>query len=251
MLKHRVIPVVLINGYSVLKTIGFNERRNLGNPITVARTYNSRNVDELVLLDIDATKSSRSIDLFTVQHISRECFMPLTVGGGLATLNDIEAALKHGADKVSINSAALENPEFIRDASRRFGSQCIVASVDVNGESSPQAVYSHSEVAQEHTLLDYCKRLQDCGVGEILLTDVCRDGAMNGCNCSLISAVAPYVATPLIYCGGVGKPDDCVEAIEAGAAAVAAASIFHFTRFTPEDCRNAMRTRGIPVRAAD
>ena len=131
MLRKRVIPIVLIDGFSVLKTIQFNERRGLGSPVTVVRTYNTRNVDELIVLDIDATRQNRSIDIFTVKDIAEDCFMPLTVGGGITNLDHIRTLLKNGADKISINSEALERPDFIKEASDVFGAQCIVVSIDV------------------------------------------------------------------------------------------------------------------------
>ena len=141
MLRKRIIPIVLLDGFSVLKTINFNQRRNLGSPITVARTYNTRNVDELVLLDIDATKQKRSIDKFTIAEVAKECFMPLTVGGGIKTVKEIQGLLAKGADKIAINSYALENPAFIKEASDMFGSQCIVVSIDVVEDNDNFYIY--------------------------------------------------------------------------------------------------------------
>jgi cyclase len=245
MLRKRVIPVVLIDGYSVLKTIRFQDRRNQGNPIVTARTYNSRNVDELVLLDIDASKNNRSIDLNTIREIASECYMPLTVGGGIQTLEDINAALLAGADKVVINSAALHNNDFIRDAVQQFGAQCIVASVDVSNNQ----IYSHAlRPIPNMSPLDFIKKMETLGVGEIFLTDVDRDGLMEGVNIELIKTISETLTIPLIYSGGVGKPQDCTAAIKAGASAIAAASIFHFTRYVPDDCKKDMRKEGIPIR---
>ena len=141
-LKKRIVPLVLLDGFSVVKTKQFKERRNLGNPITVARTYNSRNVDELIILDIDASAQSRAIDLLTIRDIATECFMPLTVGGGLRDLNDIGDALKFGADKVALNTAILNSPKLIREAAETFGSQAIVASIDVIETEGQYFVYS-------------------------------------------------------------------------------------------------------------
>lgn len=249
MLRHRVIPIVLLDGYSVVKTIRFGVRRNLGNPITVARIYNARDVDELVLLDIDAAKEGRQIDLATVSDIARECFMPLTVGGGLRTCADISAVLAHGADKVVINTAFLGNPSFLCEAAQTFGSQCIVVSLDVKqAESGGYELYSHSGVPTDLSLeraIDLCTKYL---AGEMILNDVNRDGEMNGYDHTLIRLVAKRTNIPLIVVGGAASPDDCVAAIHSGASAAAAASMFHFTNTTPLNCRNAMRAAGIPVR---
>ena len=248
MLRHRVIPVVLINGYSVLKTIHFSERRNLGNPITVARTYNTRNVDELILLDIDASMQKRSIDMFTVREIASECFMPLTVGGGVRSIEDIQKLLKAGADKVSLNYAALADPEFVRNAVRVFGAQCIVVSIDIRRRDGVNRVWSRVDPALDHDPLEWIARAQALGAGELLINFVDRDGTMDGCDQESISSYARAANVPLIVCGGVSGPDDCVAAIRSGASAVAAASIFHFTNFTPNDCKRRMAEQGIPVR---
>ena len=202
MLKHRVIPVVLLDGYSVLKTIGFKTRRNLGNPITTVRIYNARNVDELILLDIDASKENRQIDYFTIEDVASECFMPLAVGGGLSNCAHIENVLKRGADKIVINTSALENPRFIREASANFGAQCIVVSVDVSLKDGKYCIYSHAgrKVAQE--LVDWCKEIEQSGAGEIFLNSVDRDGAMGGYDSDLIRLISAEVRIPVIACGG-------------------------------------------------
>ncbi|MFZ1624477.1 MAG: imidazole glycerol phosphate synthase cyclase subunit [Gammaproteobacteria bacterium] len=248
MLRHRVIPVVLINGYSVLKTIRFSERRNLGNPITVARTYNTRNVDELILLDIDASTQKRSIDMFTVREIASECFMPLTVGGGLRSIEDIQKLLKAGADKVSLNYGALVDPEFVRNAVRVFGAQCIVVSIDIRRRDGVNRVWSRVDPALDLDPLEWIARAQALGAGELLINFVDRDGTMEGCDQESIGGYAQAADVPLIACGGISGPDDCVAAIRAGASAVAAASIFHFTNVTPNDCKRRMAEQGIPVR---
>ncbi|MEI7752470.1 MAG: imidazole glycerol phosphate synthase cyclase subunit [Candidatus Omnitrophota bacterium] len=248
MLKHRVIPVVLLDGYSVLKTIQFKTRRNLGNPITVARIYNTRNIDELILLDIDASKQQRQIDYFTIEDVASECFMPLTVGGGLSSCSHIENVLKRGADKVAINTAALKDPSFIREASAHFGAQCIVVSVDVIQSDGCYKICSHSLGTVERELLDWCKQIEGLGAGEIFLNSVDRDGMMNGYDTELIRQVSSVIKIPLISCGGAGKSADLASAIQSGASASAAASLFHFTKYTPEECRASMRAAGLPAR---
>lgn len=249
MLRTRVIPIVLLSGYSVLKTIKFDVRRNLGNPITVARIYNTRNVDELVLLDIDASKQKRAIDLFTIQDVASECFMPLTVGGGIRKIEDIRNLLKRGADKISINTYALENPNFIKESSSIFGSQCIVVSVDLKKVNDHYVIYS--SIDNENTKLnpiEWCKRCEALGAGELLISFVDRDGVMEGIDDSYISEIAKSVNIPLIACGGVSNPDDTVKMAKAGASGIGVSSIFHFTNHTPLDCKKAMDQAGIPVR---
>lgn len=249
MLRHRVIPLVLLDGYSVVKTIQFDIRRNQGNPIVVSRIYNSRNVDELILLDIDASKEGREIDLHTVNAVASECFMPLTVGGGLKSCEQISGVLEAGADKVSLNSILFENPGFLREAVSVFGSQCIVASIDVKkNPSGSYALYSHANKEARISLEEALKIIIDSRAGEILLNSVDFDGKMCGYDCDLIARVSSLTDIPVIAAGGASSPQDFVKAIHAGAAAASAASIFHFTGFTPHDCKSAMRDAGIPVR---
>ena len=249
MLRHRIIPLVLLDGYSVVKTIQFDIRRNLGSPITVARVYNARNVDELILLDIDASKQRRGIDLHTVKAVASECFMPLTVGGGINTCDDIEMTLKAGADKVSLNSIFFEKPEFFKKAASVFGSQCIVASNDVKkSQSGEHIIYSHSGKSVEFSLIDCLDFLMESKVGEILLNSVDADGMMTGYDLGLINYVSRHTNIPIIVAGGAGSPADFSLAVKAGASAVAAASIFHFTSITPLKCKENMRISNIPVR---
>jgi cyclase len=250
MLRHRVIPIVLLDGYSVVKTIEFNIRRNLGNPIVISRIYNSRNVDELILLDIDASKERREIDLHTVEAVSSECFMPLTVGGGLKSRKDISRTLEAGADKVSLNTVIFEQTEFIKEAVAVFGSQCIVASVDVRkNQDGGYELFSHAKKKINFSFEEYLQLLVESGVGEILLNNVSLDGKMCGYDYELIRYASALVTNiPVIVAGGAAHPHDCSEAIKAGASAVAAASIFHFTSFTPQLCKEDMHATGIPVR---
>ncbi len=248
MLKHRVIPVVLIDGFSVLKTIEFKTRRNLGSPVTVARTYNTRNVDELVLLDIDASKNKRSIDKFTIMDIASELFMPLTAGGGISSVEDIQTALSMGADKVAINSAALKGPKLITEGARVFGSQCIVVSIDVIKKEGQYSIYSHSGIETRVDPFEWIREVEALGAGEILLNSVSEDGKMEGIDSDLFMRATKLAKIPIIGCGGVATPEDCAKMILSGTSAVAASSIFHFTGHTPNDCKKAMREAGLPVR---
>lgn len=249
MLKHRIIPIVLLDGYSVVKTINFNTRRNLGNPIAVARIYNTRNVDELVLLDIDASKNGEKIDEYTIEAVASECFMPLAVGGGLSSCEDISRVLSRGADKVVLNTITLENPNFITEAANRFGVQCVVVSIDVKrSEDGASEIFSHSGKTVDFALLDWAREVERLGAGEIILNSVDHDGCMNGCDLELIKSVSSCVKIPVVAVGGVKEPADAVKMIQGGAAAVAAASVFHFTSITPNDLKEEMLVAGLPVR---
>jgi imidazole glycerol-phosphate synthase subunit HisF len=226
-------------------------RRNLGNPITVARIYNTRDVDELILLDIDASKEGRKIDLITIEDIALECFMPLTVGGGLRTCDDIAEVLAHGADKVSLNTVLFKQPEVIRDAVGTFGSQCIVISLDAIRDTAGNiSLFSHACAPVSMLLEEAVALCNKYEVGEILINSVDRDGTMASFDFDLIARVASLTGIPVIAAGGAGMTRDCSEAIRNGASAVAAASIFHFTSITPHECKEAMYADGFPVRLA-
>ncbi|OGX59599.1 MAG: imidazole glycerol phosphate synthase cyclase subunit [Omnitrophica WOR_2 bacterium RIFOXYC2_FULL_38_12] len=250
MLKVRVIPIVMLDGYSVVKTIKFSTRRNLGNPITVAQIYNTRNVDELILLDIDASKHEEKIDQFIISEISSKCFMPLTVGGGIRSVDDVRLLLKAGADKVVINSEGYRNPQLIKECSDEFGSQCIVGSVDVKKESDGSyKCYSNGGVqATGKDPMQWIESLEDFGVGEIIINSIDRDGTMAGYDIDLIEKISQHVGVPLIVAGGAKDEMDCVKAMKAGANAISAASIFHFTDITPEQVKNELKENGYPVR---
>lgn len=245
MLKHRIIPIVLIDGFSVLKTLNFSVRRNLGSPITVLRTYETRNIDELIILDIDASSDGRCFDPWLLKELSSECFMPLTVGGGIKSCNHIENLLNSGADKVSINTSAFTDVKLIKEAVSEFGSQCIVASVDIfDGDK----IYN-----QQHSLtpslLDHLEYLNDCDVGEYLFCDVAKEGTMSGPNLTLARYLAQRALKPIIFAGGVSKPSDCSDLIKVGNVnAVGCSSMFHFTNYTPENCRSDLRANGLPAR---
>lgn len=249
MIRTRVIPVVLLDNYSVVKTIKFDVRRNLGNPVVVAKIYNNRNVDELVLLDIDATREKRGIDLRTVEAVAAECFMPLTVGGGLKSCDDISRVLKVGADKVSLNSVLFTSLDLFKQAVAVFGSQCIIASVDVKKDDQGKySIFTNSDKAVNISLEEAIEFFNQCKVGEILLNNVDLDGVMVGFDEKLIEYIASLTKISIITVGGAKTSQDCAKAVKAGAQAIGAASIFHFTSITPRDCKEAMGKKGIPVR---
>lgn len=248
MLRTRVIPIILIDGFSVLKTRQFGVRRNLGNPIQVVRTYNTRNVDELIILDIDAQKQNRTIDLWTIRDITEDCFMPLTIGGGIQTIEDIRQTLLAGADKICLNTQALLQPKLITQAAEQFGRQCIVVSVDVVWQEGKAYVHNSRIPKCQLLLCDWLEQVQSLGAGEILITSVAVEGMMEGPDLALLTLIKSKVNIPYIYCGGVKQASDCVDIIQQGAHAVAASSIFHFTSITPEECKRAMDRAGIAVR---
>ena len=248
MLKHRVIPCVLLKDWQLVKSIGFSSFRTIGHPTSTARIYNARNVDELIVLDIDASLEEEEINYEIITDIADECFMPLTIGGGIKTIDDIYKILAAGADKISINSKALEDLEFIKKASSIFGSQCIVCSIDVKNIDGVYKVFNKSKGLLDLDPLELALRYQEYGAGEILLTSVDREGSTIGYDTELISLFKDKLEIPIILNGGMGKPQDAVEAIQDGADAVAAAYIFHFSRFTPDDIKIALSENNILVR---
>lgn len=249
MLKHRVIPCVLLKDWQLTKSVKFKEFRTIGHTKVTSKIYNRRNVDELIVLDIDASSSEMSINLKALKEIADECFMPLTLGGGIKSLQDISDLLSIGADKISINTIALQNPEFIKEASSKFGSQCIVLSVDVIKQDNSYKIYNKNMgILEDLELLSWVKKCEELGAGEILLTSVDNDGSECGYDTKLISMVAKTLSIPIIANGGAAVPSDAVEAINAGADAVAAASIFHFTQYTPNNIKEALREAGKAVR---
>ena len=248
MLRKRIIPIVLLDGFSVLKTIRFSERRNLGSPITVLRTYNTRNVDELILLDIDATSQNRAIDKFTIGEIAKECFMPLTVGGGIKTIEDIRDLLNKGADKIAINSQALDNPSFIHDASSHFGAQCIVVSIDVIKHLGEYKIFSRGEILETPSLDAWLNEVEAQGAGEVLINAVDKDGTMSGADKDLASHVANLTNVPVIYAGGINDEDNAADTAKTNVSALGISSIFHFTSITPQACSERLKEHGIPAR---
>lgn len=251
MLKHRILPLVLLTGYNVVKSVKFSTYRTLGNPITICRIYESRGVDELVLLDIRATVEWRGPNLDIIRDVSGECFMPLTIGGGITDVEQVRMILRAGADKVAVNSSAVENPQLVADIAREFGSQCCVVSIDAKeiGEGRYE-VYTHGgKRSTGKSLVDWVREVEALGAGEILLNSIDRDGTMQGYDIELIKSVTDVVSIPVIAAGGAGQPEHFSEAfLEAHVSAVAAASIFHFTSVTPMEVKKELDARGIAVR---
>lgn len=251
MLKVRLIPTLLWKNVGLVKGIGFDSWRRVGTVMPAIKVYNTREVDELILLDISATLESRDLDYDSIEEFSSECFVPLTVGGGVDNLEKVQTLLKCGADKVTINSAAYDNPELITEAARKFGSQCIVASIDArrNADGTHEC-YSHCGTrARGVAPGDWAHRLEELGAGEILITSIEQDGTMQGYDVELIRLVSESVRIPVIASGGAGGHPDFLNAIrEGGASAVAAASLFHFTEMTPREAKMELANHGIPIR---
>lgn len=251
MLKTRVIPTLLWKDFGLVKGVSFNSWRRVGTVLPALKVYNTRDVDELVLVDIMASREGRGPDHDSVSDFSDECSVPLTVGGGIYELQQIVQLLRAGADKVSLNSVTFRNPDLVDQAAKRFGSQCVVASIDARRmDDGSYEVFSHSATqAAGREPISWARELADRGAGEILLTSIDRDGTMQGYDLALVEQVAAVVDVPVIASGGAGTYQHMVDVIkQAGASAVAAASMFHFTEQTPAGAKQALRSAGIPVR---
>ena len=251
MLKVRIIPTLLWKNFGLVKGIGFDSWRRVGPVLPAVKVYNTRDVDELVLVDITACREGSEPDVDSVHDFADECFVPFTVGGGITNIEQIQQLLRAGADKISINSAAYANPQLVDQAARRFGAQCVVASIDARrlDDGSYRCLSHAGSKASARRPDEWAKELEARGAGEILITSIDRDGTMQGYDLALIERVAKAVNLPVIASGGAGNYEHMRQAIEeAGASAVAAASIFHFTEQTPAEAKKALAAAGIPVR---
>lgn len=253
MLKTRIIPCLDVNNGRVVKGVNFVDLIDAGDPVEQAKLYDLQGADELCFLDITATHENRGTILDVVRHTAEEVFIPLTVGGGVRTLADIRALLAAGADKISINSAAVKNPDFVKEAADKCGNQCIVVAVDAKAKedgSEGWEIFTHG--GRKGTGIDaveWAIKMADYGAGEILLTSMDRDGTKKGFNLELTRAVADAVPVPVIASGGVGNLQHLIDGIKEGhASAVLAASIFHFGEYTIAQAKETMQNAGIPVR---
>lgn len=254
MLAKRVIPCLDVNRGRVVKGTNFVNLRDAGDPVQVAARYEEEGADELVFLDITASHEGRDIMLDVVRRTAEQVFMPLTVGGGVRTLDDIRGLLNAGSDKVSINSAACRNPEFIAQAARRFGSQCIVVNIDPkrvrnNGTEVWEVHINGGRISTGLEAVPWAQRVEQLGAGEIVLTSMDCDGTKDGYDLEITSAVSQAVSIPVVASGGAGKPEHLAEAILQGRAdAALAASIFHFGEFTIRQTKKIMESHGVSVR---
>lgn len=252
MLAKRIIPCLDVTGGRVVKGINFLELRDAGDPVEIAARYNDQGADELTFLDITATSDGRDLILHIIEAVASQVFIPLTVGGGVREVADVRRLLNAGADKVSFNSAAIANPQVIRDSSDKYGAQCIVVAIDAKRREDGQGwdVYSHG--GRKNTGLDavaWARQMVENGAGEILLTSMDRDGTRSGFDLALTRAVSDAISVPVIASGGVGSLDDLADGVQKGGAdAVLAASIFHYGQHTVGEAKTVMAARGIPVR---
>lgn len=252
MLKVRVIPTLLWKQFGLVKGIGFDSWRRVGPVLPAIKVYNQREVDELILVDIVAHQSDDDLDFESIDEFGQDCFVPFTVGGGIDRIEQVQRLLRAGADKVSVNSAAYSRPELVSEIAKRHGAQCVVASIDVRRDPTSVGWQCFSQAGQHSTgreVREWAREVEDRGAGEILITSVERDGTQQGYDLALIEAVVNVVKIPVIASGGAGTYQHMMDAVkQAGASAVAAASMFHFTEQTPAGAKAAMQAAGIPVR---
>ena len=249
--KVRVMPTLLYKDLGLVKGVSFDSWRRTGSALQAIKVYNLREVDELVFLDIAATRDGRPPDFELIDELADECFMPLTVGGGIRNIEDVRRLLQVGADKIAVNTAVIENTYLVSQVARRFGSQCVVVSIDVRRkESGVYEVYTHAgtkPTGKDPVVI--AKQAEMMGAGEILVTSIERDGTMKGYDIELTCQVAESVSIPVIASGGAGNYEDMFQVLyEAKASAVAAASIFHFTQQTPLEAKKYLRNKGCNVR---
>ena len=253
-LAKRIIPCLDVTAGRVVKGVNFLELRDAGDPVEVARRYDEQGADEITFLDITATSDGRDLILPIIEAVASTVFIPLTVGGGVRAVSDVRRLLNAGADKVSINSAAISEPELVREAARKFGSQCIVVAIDAKrtADGLGWEVYTHG--GRKATGLDavaWARRMEELGAGELLLTSMDRDGTRSGFDLALTAAVSDAVGVPVIASGGVGSLQDLADGVQQGHAdAVLAASIFHYGHHTVQEAKQFMSARGIPMRLA-
>ncbi len=254
MLAKRVIPCLDVDRGRVVKGVNFLQLRDAGDPVEVAARYEREGADELVFLDITASHEARNIMIDVVRRTAEQVFMPLTVGGGIRSIDDIRALLNAGCDKVSINSAACRDPQFVREAARRFGSQCIVVNIDPkrvrkNGQTVWEVHINGGRVPTGLEAVSWAKQVEELGAGEIVLTSMDADGTKDGYDLEMTAAVSEAVSVPVVASGGAGKPEHLADAVMKGKAdAALAASIFHFGEYTIRETKEVMAARGVPVR---
>ena len=249
MLKTRLIPCLDVKNGRVVKGVNFLDLKDAGDPVEQAKFYDDSGADELCFLDITASHENRGTILGVVERTAEQCFIPLTVGGGIRTLEDIRRLLKAGADKISINTAAVKNPKLVESAAKKFGSQCIVVALDARRTNKSYEIFTHGGRTQTGIdALDWAKRMESLGAGELLLTSMDRDGTQKGFDLELTQMIADAVKIPLIASGGVGKLQHLVDGVKVGhASAVLAASIFHFGAYSIGEAKSYMESKGIAI----
>jgi imidazole glycerol-phosphate synthase subunit HisF len=250
MLKNRIIPCLDVKNGRVVKGINFVDLKDAGDPVEQAKIYSDGGADEICFLDITASNENRDTIYEVVERTSKKCFVPLTVGGGVRSLEDISKLLNCGADKVSINTAAVQNSKVITEGSKKYGSQCIVVAIDAKRNENSWEVFTHGGKNKTGIdALDFAKKMEECGAGELLVTSMDSDGTQNGYDLELTSKISSMVNIPIIASGGVGSLEHLLEGIKEGkASAVLAASIFHYGKFTIKEAKEYLLSKKIPIR---
>ena len=249
MLKNRIIPCLDVKNGRVVKGINFVNLKDAGDPVEQAKIYSDGGADEICFLDITASNENRDTIYEVVERTSKKCFVPLTVGGGVRSIDDINKLLNCGADKVSINTAAVQNPKMVEESSKKFGSQCIVVAIDAKKNGESWEIFTHGgRNSTGINAIEFAIKMEKCGAGELLVTSMDKDGTLSGCDIELMTTISSTVNIPVIASGGVGTLDHLAEGIKSGASAVLAASIFHYGKYSISDCKKYLQTKNIPVR---
>ena len=249
MLKNRIIPCLDVKNGRVVKGINFVDLKDAGDPVEQAKIYSDGGADEICFLDITASNENRDTIYDVVEKTSKKCFVPLTVGGGVRSVEDINKLLNCGADKVSINTAAVQNPEVVVESSKKFGSQCIVVAIDAKKSGDKWEIFTHGgRNATGINAIEFANKMENCGAGELLVTSMDKDGTQSGYDIELMKIISSNVNIPVIASGGVGTLDHLVEGIKSGASAVLAASIFHYGTYSVKEAKEYLASKDIPVR---
>ena len=250
MLKNRIIPCLDVKNGRVVKGINFVDLKDAGDPVEQAKVYSDGGADEICFLDITASNENRNTIYNVVKDTSKKCFVPLTVGGGVRSIEDINKLLNCGADKVSINTAAVQNAELVIESSKKFGSQCILVAIDAKKNDEIWEVFTHG--GRKNTginAIEFAKKMEECGAGELLITSMDRDGTQVGYDIDLMNKISSIINIPVIASGGVGNLDHLVDGIKLGkASAVLAASIFHYGKYSVKEAKQYLDSKGIPIR---
>ena len=249
MLKNRIIPCLDVKNGRVVKGINFVDLKDAGDPVEQAKIYSDGGADEICFLDITASNENRDTIYDVVEKTSKKCFVPLTVGGGIRGVEDINKLLNSGADKISINTAAVQNSKIVSDSSKKFGSQCIVVAIDAKRKNNHWEIFTHGgRNPTGINAIEFAIKMEDSGAGELLVTSMDKDGTKAGYDLELMNKISSKVNIPIIASGGVGTFDHLVEGINSGASAVLAASIFHYGTFSVKEAKQYLDSKGIPVR---
>jgi len=249
MLKNRIIPCLDVKNGRVVKGINFVDLKDAGDPVEQAKIYSDGGADEICFLDITASNENRDTIYEVVEKTSKKCFVPLTVGGGVRSIEDINKLLNCGADKVSINTAAVKNEKVVEESAKKFGSQCIVVAIDAKKNNDGWEIFTHGgRNSTGIKALDFASKMEKCGAGELLVTSMDKDGTQSGYDIELMQKISSRVNIPIIASGGVGTLDHLVEGIRSGASAVLAASIFHYGTYSLNEAKQYLASKDIPVR---